>query len=106
MGLKVKAKISRCILCASVLKSQTSQPLETTSLPLYPWHTINIDFLGSLSHSQDLLVAIDQYSRYPVAEIVSSTSATCTISATGKIFSEHGLPQRIISDNGPPYEKL
>ena len=37
-------------------------------------------------------------------EIVSSTSANCTISALEKIFSEHGLPQRIISDNGPLFK--
>ena len=51
-----------------------------------------------------MLVAIDQYSPYPVVEIVSFTSANCTISALEKIFSEHGLPQRIASDNGPPFK--
>ena len=51
-----------------------------------------------------MLVAIDQYSRYPVVEIVLTTSANCTMSALEKIFSEHGLPQRTISDNGPPFK--
>ena len=51
-----------------------------------------------------MLVVIDHYSSYPVVEIVSSTSANCTISALEKIFSEHGLPQRIISDNGLPFK--
>ena len=51
-----------------------------------------------------LSVATDQYSRYSVVEIVSSTSDNCTISALEKIFSDDGLPQRIISDNGPPFK--
>ena len=51
-----------------------------------------------------MLVVIDHYSSYPVVEIVSSTSANCTISALEKIFSEHGLPQRIISYNGLPFK--
>ena len=78
MEAKVKAKISECILCAAVSKRPTPQPLEPSTLPPYRWHTINIDFLGPLPKSKYLLVAVDQYSRYPVVEIVSSTSANCT----------------------------
>ena len=71
MKAKVKTKISECILCTAVSKSPTPQPLEPSTLPPYLWHTINIDFLGPLSNLKYLSVAIDQYSRYPVVEIVS-----------------------------------
>ena len=101
---KVKAKISECNLCPVVSKSPTTQPLEPSTLSPYAWHTINIDFLGRLPNSKYLLVALDQYSHYPVVEIVSSTWANCTISALEKIFSEHGLPQRVTSDNMPPFK--
>ena len=104
MEAKVKAKFSECILFAAVSKSPRSQPLELSTLPPCPWHTINIDFLGPLPNSKYLLVAIDQYSRYPFVKIVSSTSANCTASALEKIFSEHELPQRMISDNGRSFK--
>ena len=52
MEAKVKAKISEYILCAAVSKSPTPQPLEPPTLPPYPWHTINIDFLGPLPNSK------------------------------------------------------
>ena len=71
--VKVKAKISECVLCAAVSKGPTPQSLELSTLPPYPWHTINVDFLGPLLNSKYLLVVIDQYLRYPVVEIVSST---------------------------------
>ena len=100
----VKGKISQCILCAGVSKSPTPQPLEPSTPPPYSWHTINIYFLGPLPNSKYLLVAIDQYSHYPAFEIVSFTSANCSVSELEKIFPEHGLPQRTISDNGPPFE--
>ena len=32
-------------------------------------------------------------------------SANCTISALEKLFSEHGIPQRIISDDGPAFKR-
>ena len=41
----MKANISECILCTDVSKSPTPQPLELSTLPTYPWQTINIDFL-------------------------------------------------------------
>ena len=54
-------------------KSPTSQPLEPSILPPHPLHTITTGFLRPLPNSKYLLVAIDQYLRYPVAKIVSST---------------------------------
>ena len=71
MEANVKAKISECILWAALSKIPTTQALEPSTLPPYLWHTINIDFLSPLPNSKYLLVAINQYSRYPVVEIVS-----------------------------------
>ena len=45
MEAKVKANISECILCTDVSKSPAPQSLELSTLPTYPWQTINIDFL-------------------------------------------------------------
>ena len=59
MEPKVKAEISQCMSCVTVSKSPTPEPLEPSILPPYPWHTINIDFLGPLPNSKYLLVAID-----------------------------------------------
>ena len=47
------------------------------------------------------LVLWDQYSRTPVVEFVSSTSAECTVPIMEKIFSTYGIPEEIKSDNGP-----
>ena len=59
MEAKVTAKRSECILSAAVLKSPPPQSLELSILLRYPWHTINIDFLGQLPNPKYLLVAID-----------------------------------------------
>ena len=50
-----------------------------------------------------MLVCIDHYSRYPEIEIVRSTKAASVILRLDKIFSAHGLPHQIISDNGPSF---
>ena len=49
------------------------------------------------------LVLWDQYSRTPVVEFVSSTSAECAVPMMEKIFRTYGVPEEIKSDNGPPF---
>ena len=51
-----------------------------------------------------MLVAIDEYSRFPEVEITRSTSAYSTIPKLDKIFSTHGIPEVVKSDNGPPFQ--
>ena len=42
-------------------------------------------------------------SRYPVVEILHSTSAQAVIPKLDKIFAEFGIPEVVRSDNGPPF---
>ena len=46
---------------------------------------------------------MDQRSRYPVMAVTSSTSAMSPIKILTQVFSQYGLPLKIISDNGPPF---
>jgi hypothetical protein len=59
--------------------------------------------LGPLPTGELILVAIDAYSRYPEVEIVHSTSAAALILKLDRIFSMHGIPYKVVSDNGPPF---
>ena len=46
---------------------------------------------------------IDEYPRFPVVEVVRSTSAETVIPVVGKVFSTYGYPELAKSDNGPPF---
>ena len=46
---------------------------------------------------------IDEYSRYPEVEILTTTSAKATIPKLDAIFSRQGIPEILKSDNGPPF---
>ena len=50
-----------------------------------------------------MLVVIDSYSRFPEVEIIHS-SARATIPELNRIFTTHGIPRIIKSDNGPPFD--
>ncbi len=49
------------------------------------------------------LVAIGKRTRYPEVEVTYSTSFKPSQVKLKRMFGHHGTPQRIDSDNGPPF---
>ena len=49
------------------------------------------------------MVITDDYSRFPEIEIIRSTSASTVIPRVDAIFSRHGIPDVVRTDNGPPF---
>ena len=49
------------------------------------------------------LLVIDYYSRYIEIAKLTSTTSKDIINHLKSIFSRHGIPERLISDNGPQY---
>ena len=50
-----------------------------------------------------MLVVYNDYSRYPVVEVVTSVSSKAVIPRLNKIFAEFGVPENVRSDSGPPF---
>ena len=48
-------------------------------------------------------VLVDAYSKYPEVIKMNSITSTATIRALREIFSRHGLPKSIVSDNGTQF---
>ena len=100
---RVQTLIDNCMACQANSPKERPQPLAMTPLPPKPWHTLNIDFCGPFPTGEYLLVVIDAYSRFPEVAIINSTAGGGTIKELSRIFSTHGLPAVIKSDNGPPF---
>ena len=75
-----------------------------TELPERPWQKLFVDFSGPYPSGEYCLIVVDDYSRYPVVEIASTTSAAAVIPRLDKIFSMFGIPELCKSDNGPPFQ--
>ena len=102
----VQEKIEKCLPCqaATTQGSQSCpQPLKMTQLPSGPWKEVAVDFMGPFPSGDYLLVVIDEYSRFPEVEFVTTTSARATIPKLDAIFSRQGIPDIVKSDNGPPF---
>ena len=77
----VKEKVDSCLSCqaATTGNAQRLEPLQMTPLPRAAWKELSMDFLGPLPSGDYLMIVIDEYSRFPEVENVTSTSARSTI---------------------------
>ena len=50
-----------------------------------------------------LFIATDAYSKWPEVFVISSTSAQQALDKLRIMFATHGLPNTLVSDNGPPF---
>lgn len=101
---QVEHMIAGCIPCQANVPVHTQEPLCMSDLPSSPWEKVSVDFCGPFPSGDYLLVVVDEYSRFPEVEILQSTSARATIPKLDKIFSTHGIPLQVKTDNGPPFQ--
>uniref|UniRef100_A0A669BA80 Gypsy retrotransposon integrase-like protein 1 n=1 Tax=Oreochromis niloticus TaxID=8128 RepID=A0A669BA80_ORENI len=93
-----------CHGCQIVARPDPPEPLRNTLLPDRPWRDVAVDLLGPLPSNHSILVLVDYYSRYYEYDVMSSTTAEKVIDSIDCIFSGHGLPVTIKSDNGPQFK--
>lgn len=102
MDCMVNEAVRQCMPCQVATKTQHRAPLEMSPLPEQPWQSVSIDFY-TLSTGEELLVAIDDFSRYPAVEIVTGTAFHQIKPKLEHIFSTFGILETVKSDNGPPF---
>jgi hypothetical protein len=100
---EIEDMIRKCEPCQKYQASQSKEPLENVAseLPSIPWHTISTD-LFSLDGKTYLIIA-DYYTKYPLVEELPTLSSRTVTEKTRKIFAMFGIPNTIISDNGPQF---
>ena len=99
---KIERVVKSCIVCQSVRSSPPKSPLNPWLWPSKPWSRIHIDFAGPL-YGRTYLVVIDAHSKWPEVFSMSSTTTEHTIDALRQLFSHYGLPDQLVSDNGPQF---
>ena len=70
-------------------------------IPSRPWQKIGSDLFDW--NGKPHLIVVDYYSRYPEVAELGDTKAQTIINKTKSIFSRHGIPETVVSDNGPQY---
>ena len=88
--------------CQVLQAAPVAAPLHPWIWPDAPWKRIHVDFAGPFPGKMFFIV-VDAHSKWPEVIVMSSTTAQHTIEALRSIFSHFGLPEQLVSDNGPQF---
>ena len=83
---------------------QQEQRVPTAAL-LHPWISPSqpwADFAGPFM-GKNFLIAMDAFSKWPEIIEMTLTTAANTIRVLREIFARFGLPEQLVSDNGPQF---
>lgn len=101
MDKMVETKVKACLPCQVVTPVYAREPVQVSALPDSPYDEVSIDFAHV--EGETLLLLVDDYSRFPFVEPVSSTSASAVIPKLDQLLATFGTPKIVRSDNGPPF---
>jgi hypothetical protein len=91
-----------CSACQALKSSPAVAPLHPWIWPDAPWKRIHVDFAGPF-YGKMFFIVVDAHSKWPEVVMMSSTTSQSTIEALRSIFAHHGLPEQLVSDNGPQF---
>ena len=100
LSKKIAEFVNKCPECARN-STPRKQPLIPTVLPDHPWQRVAADLFHL--KGAEYIVIIDYFSRYPEVIKLRSTTSLSVIHALKSVFSRHGIPEILISDNGPQF---
>ena len=98
---QIEQFVKKCSTCMK-LAPPVREPMISSKLPKHPWERIATDLFEM--NKQTYLLLVDYYSRYPEVIKLNSTTSSSVIAAMKSVFSRHGIPHTVISDNGPQYD--
>ncbi|KAK9709353.1 Integrase core domain [Popillia japonica] len=98
--------IKSCVTCQAVDNAKHKDPICVRALPGTPFENIDVDFAGPFPNGKYIFIAVDEYSRFPIAEVVNSTSFEHIQPILEKTFALMGIPKVLLSDNGPPFNGI
>ena len=76
--------------------------LQNHEIPTRPWQIIRTDLFHL--DGKDYLLVSDYYSKFPfVRRLPINMTSSTVVGILKELFSEQGIPERVMSDNGPQF---
>lgn len=99
----VEETVKRCQRCIEK-SSNRKMPLLPTDFPERPWQRVAMDLF--YHQNKWWLIVTDYFSRYPEVALLSNLTSETVIGHCKSIFARHGIPEVVVSDNGPQFSRV
>jgi len=102
MNNDIEKMIQNCPVCQEHQPAQRRETLMPHEVPNRPWETLGADLFQL--QGKEFLVVSDYYSKFfIVRKFERDATSAITIKTLKQIFSEHGIPSKLVTDNGPQF---
>lgn len=103
MSQDIQKYVQSCSICNSCKPHQQKEPLKSHKVPQQPWSIVATDLFEW--NKVNYLVTVDSYSGWYEIDALRSTGTNSTevIKRLKCHFARFGIPDQVISDNGPQY---
>ena len=98
LSAQIENMVANCDTCAKD-RPELKVPLMSTSFHSRPWERLAADLFEL--KGKVYLVVVDYYSRWFEIKELNDQSSARVILILKELFSTHGIPDIIVSDNGP-----
>ena len=105
MSKRAEQFVNNCLPCQVSSKSRGTQAIPSPSIPRAdkPAAQWALDITGPFWNNRYLVVAMDSYSSFPEILDTKETTTNIIIEWLSDLFARYGLPQGILTDNGPQF---
>lgn len=96
----VQTYVSNCDTCNTLRWKQPKETLTAHQIPSLPWSNLGMDLFAL--NGTHYLISVN----YWELDELSETTASTVIGCCKCQFSRHGIPNIVITDNGPPFSSM
>ena len=101
MQAQLREAILKCPTCLAHRPSPAREPLQSHDVPSRPWQVLATDLFEL--NGQAYSVLVDYYSNYVEVDQLPCLSSAQVIRVLSTHFARFGIPEVLVSDNGPQY---
>lgn len=98
---QIEELISGCPQCQLNRNLPQKAPAHPWKWADRPWQRLHVDFCEK--NGRMFFVLLDAYFRWAEVEMMSTTTTSNMIDVLRRLFAAYGLPEEVISDNGPQF---
>lgn len=99
---EIKLWVEQCDKCQNSRPAPPSAVPREWEQPAGPWSRLHLDFTGPIQGAY-IMIIVDAFSKWVEVIPMPTTTAEASIRVLKKLFACHGLPDIVVSDNGPQW---